>query len=89
MVIDYGLKIWRTNGPFIAHAMPLDVASAGGTEAAARAALDQAVRLFVKTAADHCTLTEVLKDAGYRFNGSRWASPERIGSETHSTAVTI
>jgi len=89
MVIDYGLKIWRDSGQFIAHALPLDVASSGETQAAARAAVDEAVRLFVKTAADQGTLMEMLEDVGYRFDGSRWASPERIGNETHSTTVIV
>jgi predicted RNase H-like HicB family nuclease len=43
--------------------MPLDVASAGSSADEARAALDDAVRLFLRTAEDHGTLEEVLEDA--------------------------
>ena len=60
MDIDYTVQIWREGGQFIAHAMPLDVASSGATPQAARAALDEAVKLFIKTAEQHGTLAEVL-----------------------------
>src|ERR1039458_8103140 len=61
MDIDYTVQIWREGSQFIAHAMPLDVASSGTTPQAARAALDEAVKLFIKTAKQHGTLTEVLE----------------------------
>jgi predicted RNase H-like HicB family nuclease len=64
MRIDYTVQVWREDGQFIAHAMPLDVASSGPTPEAARQAVDEAVRLFLATAAEHGTLTEVLEDAG-------------------------
>jgi predicted RNase H-like HicB family nuclease len=65
MKIDYTVQIWREGEQYIAHAMPLDVASAGKTPEEARQAVDEAVRLFLATAAEHGTLEEVLEDAGY------------------------
>jgi predicted RNase H-like HicB family nuclease len=62
MDIDYTVQIWREAGQFIAHAMPLDVASSGDSPQAARAALDEAVKLFIRTAEEHGTLTEVLAE---------------------------
>jgi predicted RNase H-like HicB family nuclease len=64
--LDYTVQIWREDGEFIAHAMPLDVASSGQTTDEARQAVDEAVRLFLATAVEHGTLQEVLEDAGYR-----------------------
>jgi predicted RNase H-like HicB family nuclease len=87
MDIDYVVQIWRDGTQFIAHAMPVDVASFGGTPQAARSAVDEAVRLFIKTAEEHGTLAQVLEDAGYRFDGSRWQSPDWIGIEKHSAPV--
>jgi predicted RNase H-like HicB family nuclease len=87
MDIDYTVQIWREGSQFIAHAMPLDVASSGATPQAARAALDEAVKLFIKTAEEHGTLTEVLEDAGYEHDGSRWQSPDWISIEKHSAPV--
>ena len=87
MDIDYTVQIWREGSQFIAHAMPLDVASSGATPQAARAALDEAVKLFIKTAEDCGTLTEVLEDAGYENVGSRWQSPDLICTEKHSAPV--
>ena len=87
MEIDYTVQIWREGSQFIAHAMPLDVASSGATPQAARAALDEAVKLFIKTAEQHGTLTEVLEDAGYEQDGSRWQGPDWISIEKHSAPV--
>jgi len=87
MDIDYTVQIWREGGQFIAHAMPLDVASSGPTPQAARAALDEAVKLFINTAEQHRTLTEVLEDAGYEHDGARWRSPDWVCFERHSAPV--
>jgi hypothetical protein len=67
--------------------MPLDVASAGPTPAAARAALDEAVGLFLQTAEENGTLTEVLEEAGYALDGAQWRSPAWIGIERAAAAV--
>jgi hypothetical protein len=67
--------------------MPLDVASSGETPEAARAALDEAVKLFIKTAEQQGTLTEVLEDAGYEHDGGTWRSPDWIGVEKHSAPL--
>lgn len=87
MQIDYTVQIWREGSQFVAHAMPLDLASSGQTPPAARAALDEAVRLFIKTAEEHGTLAEVLEDAGYEHDGTSWRSPDWVGIEKHSTPV--
>ena len=48
----YDPCIWKEGDQFIAHAMPLDVASSGPTPETARQAVDEAVRLFLATAAE-------------------------------------
>ena len=58
--IEYTVHIWQEGAQFIAHAMPLDVMSSGQTPEQARHALDEAVRLFLDTAAEVGTLEEVL-----------------------------
>ncbi len=87
MEIDYTVQIWREGGQFIAHAMPPDVASSGPTQQAARTALDETVKLFLKTAEEHGTLAEVLEDAGYEHDGSRWRSPDWVCFERHSAPM--
>ena len=87
MEIQFSVQIWREGKQFIAHAMPLDLASSGPTPPAARQALDEAVGLFLKTAADHGTLAEVLEDAGYEFEGAHWRSPDWVAVERHTAAV--
>lgn len=87
MDVDYTVQIWREGGQYIAHAMPLDVASAGATPEAARAALEEAVKLFLRTAEEHGTLDEVLEEAGYENDGGRWRSPDWVCFERHSAPV--
>ena len=84
MKLDYTVQVWKEGNQFIAHAMPLDVASSGPTPEAARTAVDEAVELFVATAAEHGTLKEVLEDAGYRRVSREWRSPAWLGIEQHT-----
>ena len=65
MNIEYTVQVWKEGDQFVAHAMPLDVMSSGKTPEEAGKALDEAVRLFVATAAEMGTLQEVLREQGY------------------------
>ena len=85
--IEFTVQTWREGSQYIAHAMPLDVASAGESPSAARAALDEAVRLFLRTAAEHGTLADVLEEAGYTPDGAAWRSPAWVGIERGSATV--
>jgi predicted RNase H-like HicB family nuclease len=87
MNIEYTVQIWSEGDQFVAHAMPLDVMSSGRTPEGARAALDEAVRLFLATAADQGSLEEILQDAGYELRGGEWLSPSWVATERHSTAL--
>lgn len=85
--IDYTVQIWQEGEHFVAHAMPLDVATSAGDAQAARTALDEAVTLFVRTAADQGVLDQVLEEAGYERDESGWHSPRWVCFERHSTVV--
>ncbi|HOT90189.1 MAG TPA: hypothetical protein PLJ78_02400 [Anaerolineae bacterium] len=85
--IDYTVQIWQEGAHYIAHAMPLDVMSAGNTPAAARRAVEEAVQLFLTTANEIGTLEEVLEEAGYAFKQGRWVSPRWIAIEHHLAAI--
>jgi len=85
--IEYTVQIWKEGEQFVAHAMPLDVMSSGRTPEEARKALDEAVHLFLVTAADISTLEEVLEEAGYEFKEGRWISPSWVAIEKHSATV--
>lgn len=67
MRIDYTVQIWKEGSQFVAQAMPIDVVSSGSTPDQARAALDEAVRLFLSTAQEMGTLREVLEECSYEF----------------------
>jgi len=87
MKIEYTVHIWKERGQFVAHAMPLDVVSSGRTTDEARAALDEAVHLFLATAAAEGSLEEILHEAGYELRDGEWISPSWVAIEKHSTAV--
>ena len=87
MNIQYTVQIWKEGKQFIAHAMPLDVMSAGATPEQARLALDEAVRLFLATAEEKGTLEAILLESGYRRTDEGWAGPEWVATERHSTVL--
>ena len=87
--IEYTIQIFREGNQFIAHAMPLDVMSSGSTAEEARTALDEAVQLFLETAADMGNLDEILQEVGYAFEQENWISPSWIAIERHSTTVAV
>jgi predicted RNase H-like HicB family nuclease len=89
MQIEYTMSIWREGDQYVAHAMPLDVASSGHTPEHARKALEEAVHLFVITAADMGTLEEALQEAGYILQEGKWVGPSWVATERHSTAVGV
>ncbi len=66
MRIDYTVQIWKEGSQFVAHAMPIDVASAGETPDQARAALDEAAHLFLVTAHEKGALADVLEECAYQ-----------------------
>jgi predicted RNase H-like HicB family nuclease len=89
MQIEFTVHIWKEGDQFIAHALPLDVASSGPTPEASRQALDEAVQLFIKTAEEHGTLEEVLEEAGYEREREEWRSPSWVAVERRIATVSI
>ncbi len=89
MKLAYTVQVWQEDGQFVGHAMPLDIANCGETAEAARNAVDEAVRLFLATAAEHGTLEEVLDDAGYRHVADGWQSPVWTGVEQRSVLAEV
>ena len=89
ITVEYTAQIWKEGNQFISHAMPLDVMSSGKTPEEARKALDEAVNLFLATAADMGTLDDILEEAGYRLSQGSWVSPSWVAIERHSTALGI
>ena len=89
MNIEYNAQIWKEGNQYIAHAMPLDVMSAGPSPEGARKALDEAVHLFLVTAADMGTLEDVLEESGYELRQGSWVSPAWVAIERRSAVVTV
>jgi len=89
LAIEYTTQIWREGDQFIAHTMPLDVASSGGSPKEARQALDEAVHLFLRTAAGQGTLDQVLEDSGYVHTGQSWQSPSWLSMERGEAVLTV
>lgn len=89
MKLDYTVQVWKEGKQYIAHAMPLDVASSGPSPEAARQAVDEAVGLFLTTAAEQGTLENVLEDAGYRRARREWQSPAWLGIEQRTCMAKV
>ena len=85
--VEYTVHIRKEGDQFVARAMPLDVMSSGRTTDEARAAFDEAVHLFLATAAAQGTLQEILHEAGYELQGGDWIGPSWVAIEKHSTAL--
>ncbi len=89
VIIEYTVHIWQEGNQFIAHAMPLDVMSSGFTPESARKALDDAVRVFLRTLEDMGTTGEVLQECGYQLIQGSWKCPPWVSIERHSAVVGI
>ncbi len=87
MKVSYTMQLWREGKHYIAHALPLDVASSGPTPAKARVALDEAVNLFLETARDAGTLEQVLEEAGYTQGSRGWTSPKCLKTQKSETLL--
>ena len=87
MTIDMNIRIWREGKQYIAQALPLDVSSAGDTPEGARAALLEAVDVFIATARDHGSLNDILEECGYTLEQGRWAAPPIVAQQHESLAV--
>jgi predicted RNase H-like HicB family nuclease len=79
--IEYTVQIWREGEQYIAHAMPLDIASVGATPDEARQALDEAARLLLSVAREQGTLQDILEECSYRYDDGTWRSPACVAVE--------
>jgi predicted RNase H-like HicB family nuclease len=87
MTIETTTQIWREGKHYIAHALPLDVSSAGDTPESARAALREAINLFITTAREHGTLDDVLEECGYLLQQGTWVAPRIVAQDKDLVAV--
>lgn len=87
MKLSYTVQLWQEGDQFVAHAMPLDVASSGSTPAKARKALKEAVTLFLETAKEEGTLEQVLEETGYTRGARGWSSPKWLKTEKAATLL--
>ena len=85
--IEYTVQVWQEGRQFVAHAMPLDLMSCGPSAERASQALREAVELYLATAAEAGTLTEVLEEVGYEPKGQSWISPTWVALERQSVPV--
>ncbi len=89
MKLSYAVQIWREGDDYVAHALPLDLASSGSTPAKARRALGEAVTLFLDTAKQQGTLEQVLEETGYRRVARGWSGPRWLKTERASASLSV
>lgn len=70
----------------MAHVPELDVSSCGETADEARRNIKDAVRGFLETAEEMGTLSDILKEAGYRQDGDGWIGLFQCSSSRISCA---
>ena len=85
--IEFTIHVWREGSQFIAHAIPLDVLSAGNTPDEAKKAPDEAVRLFLRTDSDLGTLQEILEECGCQYGKGTRVGPAWIAIERHTSMI--
>ena len=85
--LDHTVQIWQEGETYVAHVHPLDVMSCGDTPQEARRNVEEAVRLFVKVAAEQGTLDEIFREAGYVLEDHRWVAPAILSSERTTLAL--
>ena len=87
MTIETTTRIWREGKVYVAHALPLDVSSAGDTPEKAKQALQEAVELFVATARQHGTLEDLLEECGYTLQDGNWVAPKIVAQDHNLVPV--
>ena len=87
MRIETAIQMWHDpdTSQYIVRATPLDVATSAPTVEGAKAALAEAVRLFLESE-DAPTL---LEECGYRRIGDRWVGPEMIDTGVQSIPLGV
>ena len=75
---SFDVHIFKEGDTYVAYVPALDVSSCGATDDEARRNIRGAVRGFLASSADQGTLDEILKEAGYEREGSRWRAPEFV-----------
>jgi predicted RNase H-like HicB family nuclease len=75
--ISFTAQVWKEGATFVAYSPELDVASCGNSLAKARAALHEAVSLFLEECTRRGTLEAILSEAGFEKHGSTYR-PRRI-----------
>ncbi len=76
-VIRFTAQVWKEGPTFVAYSPELDVSSCGESLAKARAALQEAVSLFLEECARKGSLEAILSEAGFEKHGRSYR-PRRI-----------
>ena len=79
MEIQSTVRVFKEGRTFVAHALELDVASCGSSEARALKSLKEAVGLFLEEAEKMGTLRQILEEADYTKRKSSVTSPKFLG----------
>lgn len=85
--IQYDAIIFKEGQTYVSYCPELDVSSCGNNIDEARENLKTAVSLFIEEAENMGTLEDILDEAGYELNESKyWEPPRIVATELMSTA---
>jgi|SRR3989338_10202439 len=85
--LTFTIQIFREGKLFVAYNPELDVSSCGPTLEKAKTNIHDAIRGFLKSAAEMGTLGEILEEAGYLYRRKRWVDPELVTLDRMSVSV--
>jgi predicted RNase H-like HicB family nuclease len=85
--IVYTVHTFKEGNTYVAYVPELDLLSCGATSDDARKNVRDAVAGFLESSAAKGTLDLVLEEAGYKWNGSSWQSPEFVALEHEKATV--
>ncbi len=85
--ISFSVHMFKEGEVYVAYVPELDVSSCGTDAEQARKNIQDAVRGFLRAAADMGTLPEILMEAGYTSDGTNWQAPEFISLDRLSLTL--
>jgi len=87
--IRFTVQVWKEGATFVAYSPELDVSSCAGSLAKARAALQEAVSLFLEESARKGTLEAILSEAGFERRGRSYRPRRILAREKLKLAVPL
>lgn len=85
--IHFTVQVWKENATYVAYTPELDVSTCGDSITQAKIRLREAVSLFLEEASRIETLEDILAEAGFEKQGSKYRARRVLAREKVRLAV--